>query len=325
MSVNQPIVQFLVTPVDFRALTYEYRYIRIRLSQTRGWLIVKKRSTRMNAIRVRLLSEDGVTQYYERTVNITAQPLDTQAVYLLDDIDLSGLGLNAESQPNAFIPPPPGYESRIREKHPTIIARTDYPDYAVAEGIQDIFYYNYPVIPVLYNTDPNATADAYKICIHSPSSYPDSTEISNICRYPSTGDFDLSKFYSFQFEDAYTFTDPYCSAAVCGELINPEAPGAVRVYIKLPHIYLDPIYAKIYIPNSNPSITNDSNYYTAPATLTNYIIENPGWTGLYDKTKIAYRVFKIDVAQCVDAGCTEVLFSTVRKARAFALNIEEVQ
>jgi len=330
MSVNQPIAQFLLTPVDLRALTYEYRYIRIRLSQTRGWLVVKKRSTRINTIRVRLVSEDGVTQYYERTVDISAQPLGTQAVYLLDNIDLSGLGLDAESQPNAFIPPPPGYESRIREKQLIYLSHTSYPGYSVAEGMLDIFYYNYPVIPVLYNTDTNATADAYSICVYSPSSYPDNTEISNICIDPSTGDFDPSKFYSFQFEDAYTFTDPYCSAAVCGELIgepiNPEAPGAVSVHIKLPNVSnLGYIYTKIYIPNSNPSITNNSDYYTLPATLTNSILEYPGWTGLYDKTKIAYRVFKIDVAQCVDPTCTEVLFSTVRKARAFALNIEEVQ
>jgi len=324
MSVSQPIAQFLVTPVDLRALTYEYRYIRIRLSQTRGWLVVKKRSTRINAIRVRLISEDGATQYFEGTVDISAQPINTQAVYMLDNIDLSDLGLDAETQPNAFIPPPPGYESMILEKNINV-GITNYGSYSVSEGIQDIFYYNYPVIPVLYNIDPNATGDAYSICIHSPSSYPDATLISNICKDPSTGDHDISKFYSFQFEDAYTFTDPYCSATVCPELINPEAPGAVSVNLKTPDSgSRSNILVKVYIPNSNPSIASNDNYYTTPAGLNNRIIDYPGWTGLYDKTKIAYEVFKIDVAQCSDTSCSEVLFSSVRKARAFALNIEEV-
>ena len=124
----------------------------------------------------------------------------------------------------------------------------------------------------------------------------------------------LSKMIYYRierYEEAYTFTDPYCSATVCGELINPEAPGSALLAIRAPSekvtgppvISLEDVYAKVYIPNANPDIDTNADYYTGTdARLYWSVIVSigisPGWTGLYDKSKIAYRVFKIETAQC---------------------------
>jgi len=108
----------------------------------KGWLVVKKRSNRTNAIRVRLLSEDGTTLYHESIVDVSAQPINTQAVYKIDNIDLSGLGLNAESLQNAFIPPPPGYEERVAEKKVSLnFDIYSYDTYKIIESMQDVLYY----------------------------------------------------------------------------------------------------------------------------------------------------------------------------------------